>query len=272
MAIHQLATNVDALELHLATGASAGELFPVESASRNTGFLWQSIYEATAMVNSRIERQLSPVLKTITVGIDALYDPRLLRLPESVLEVVSISGGGGSPVGLIVNTARRFLVRTDADWTMGLRDRVTITGYFAYHTDAANAWDMLDTITVDDSAAEFMVADASLYARGDIIRAADELMLVQDKDEDTNQLTVLRAINGTTAAAYTSEPLAVYRQMTDIAQITREVAAYVYKNRHRVNEVFSVPGGTVQVGALASDIWKTIDHHHPENANEHPYQ
>lgn len=270
----QVYTTIEALLLHLATGATPGLLYDSAKAAQNIDFLWQAIIEASAMVSNRLERRFTPYLRTESIGIDALYDPRLLKLPDSALEVIGVTGGGGAPTVMVAPGASSFLLRTDADWTLSFRDRVEVEAVYGYHVNPAAAWQTVDaSISFTANEVTKVVANASRYERGQLVRSDDEFMLITDIAINTNTLTLQRGINGTTATIHTDKPLQVYQVMIDVAEITREIAAHLYKNRHKVAEVFSLPGGgTVQTGSLAEDIWTTIDVYHPEFENRQPYR
>lgn len=92
---------------------------------------------------------------------------------------------------------------------------VTVSGTWGLHRDYANAWQAVDTLASNISAAvtAFTVADADgadtfglipRFSPGNLVRIDDELMEVTDVNTSTNVVTVRRGVNGTTAAAHSS--------------------------------------------------------------------
>ena len=74
--------------------------------------------------------------------------------------------------------------------------------------------------------------DSHEYPILGILRVDDELMLVTARNTSTKVLTVIRGINGTTAAAH-AEDATIYRFKPDetVRRMARRVAAWHYRRR-----------------------------------------
>jgi hypothetical protein len=92
---------------------------------------------------------------------------------------------------------------------------ILVTGIWGYHRNVDEGWvNSLDTLQagIDDSTQTLTVLDAdgtdlnqrTRFEVNRLIRVDDEYMLITAIDTDTNELTVLRGVNGTFAVAHDS--------------------------------------------------------------------
>lgn len=121
--------------------------------------------------------------------------------------------------------------------------QISITGTWGYHHDYANAWKSVDTITeaLDASETGITVGDADAsdwrfigdrYSYGTLIRVDDEMMLVLDMNASTNELTVQRGVNGSTAATHLANAAVEVFEVEDtIRRVTARQAALLYARR-----------------------------------------
>jgi len=121
-----------------------------------------------------------------------------------------------------------------------------VVGTWGYHEDWDNAWeDSQDTVenttSISASGTSLTVNDADgadLYALTprfkvlQLLKIEDEYLNVTAVNTTTNALTVVRGVNGTTAAAHVQDTaIYIYRPMPDIVQATLELAKYLYMHK-----------------------------------------
>lgn len=112
----------------------------------------------------------------------------------------------------------------------------TIGGVWGYNVDYANAWlevDALDagidasvtTLTVDDVDGDNPYGEAPRISAGNLIQIDDEWMDVIATDTATNAVTVIRGVNGSTAAPHAmGAAVSVYLVDENIRRICRQAA------------------------------------------------
>lgn len=112
----------------------------------------------------------------------------------------------------------------------------TIAGVWGYNVDYANAWlevDALDadinasvtTLTVDDVDGDNPYGESPRISAGNVIQIDDEWMDVIATDTATNSVTVIRGVNGSTAAAHSGGAVvSVYLVDENIRRICRQAA------------------------------------------------
>ena len=125
--------------------------------------------------------------------------------------------------------------------TTGSENAITINGIWGYHTYYPVAWTLASTLSsaINASTTTVPVTSSTPYTAGQIVRCNDELMLVTVVS--TNSLTVIRAWNGSTAAAHDSlTSLPVWKTQADVARGCMIQAARYYK---RNESVFGTTGG-----------------------------
>jgi hypothetical protein len=99
------------------------------------------------------------------------------------------------------------------------RLRAIVTGFWGWHTDYENAWQLSGdtiqdvgginatdtTITVTDADGEDYRSLTPRFSMGNLIRIGTEYLRVDEVNTTTNILTVRRGVNGTTAAAHAAD-------------------------------------------------------------------
>jgi hypothetical protein len=206
-------------------------------------------------------------------------DDSLLILDDDLLEVSSLTTANGTQT----ISSNDYLLKTGDTYNFPPYDRIelkgdgvvtafsysgspqqanTVTGLWGYHDDWANAWqDSLDT-TEDNplsaSATEITVNDADganifgltpRFMIQQILRIESEYVFVTGKNVITNKLTVIRGVNGTTAAAHAQNtPIYIYQPMDVITQAMEVLATYIYRRREAVGS--STDRGTAANGVL----------------------
>lgn len=122
---------------------------------------------------------------------------------------------------------------------------VKVTGTWGMNRDYDNAWlkydDVTDggginatvtTITVADADGKDPFGDVPRFSAGQLIRVDDEYMDVLDTNATANTLTVLRGVNGTTAAAHANgADIDVYQVDHIVRRATARQAAMLVARR-----------------------------------------
>lgn len=121
----------------------------------------------------------------------------------------------------------------------------TITGIWGYHSDYANAWQEVDelaanalvgdtTITVTDIDGVDAYGLTPRISTGSLLKIGDgeEFLEVTATDASTDIATVSRAVNGTTAEAYTSgDTVYVFQVEESIRRVVARQAGMIYARR-----------------------------------------
>lgn len=121
----------------------------------------------------------------------------------------------------------------------------SITGIWGFNTDYANAWLVVDAVTTTaittTTATTFTVADvdgdnplgeAPRISAGNVIQIDSEWMDVIGTDDVTNTVTVVRGVNGSTAATHAiGAEVSVYLVEEPIRRACTRQAAYMYARK-----------------------------------------
>jgi hypothetical protein len=207
---------------------------------------------ATAQIERYTGRSFLPVLATRHFD---WHDGRtLLFRGYDLLELTSITNGDGTTVDpaaiLPFGGINGPIVGVELDMTRGFFVYLTtktralaVTGVWGWHDDYARAWkpsgDTIPAGGVNASVTTFTVASVSgvdgwnlapRFQPGQLLRVDAEYMGLVAADASTNTLTVVRGVNGSTAAAHAaSASISVYVPPADIAEIALRWAAWLYK-------------------------------------------
>ena len=139
---------------------------------------------------------------------------------------------------------------------------VTVTGYWAYHRDYANAWASVDALAADINASvtALTVADVDgvdLYGLiprisiGNLLKIDSEFMEVIGTNTTTNVVTVRRGANGTTAAAHLQTAAVAVWQVEDAVKyaVARQTAMIFARKGAYTTVVIDAGGGEVRFPA-----------------------
>jgi hypothetical protein len=205
-------------------------------------------------------------------------NPCVLKLDDDLLEVTAFTTqNGGETVASTdyylmcggsynYTPYNRIVMRDDQDYpvllyTSSLQKSQALLGIWGYHEDWSNAWedsqDALAQAISSTTATTVNVADADgadllgmtpRFKIGQLIKVGSEYMYVTAVTAaSTNQLTVIRGVNGTTAATHdASTAIYIYRPMGEIMQAATRLAAWLYAQRDApFNKIIqAMPGGT----------------------------
>jgi hypothetical protein len=134
-----------------------------------------------------------------------------------------------------------------------------VTGMWGYHEDWDAAWqDSNDTVQddggIDASVTTITVSDADgadiygitpRFKVQRLLKIDDEYVYVTAVNTSTDKLTVIRGVNGTTAAVHDNgATIYVYQPMVEVAHAVKRLAAWLYGQRDApfVKQIVSVPG------------------------------
>lgn len=251
--------------------------------------IWNIIKSASALVTGRTLRYFVPYVYSAKLNESHVYDNATLILRSDLLGLTTITNGDGSAVDIDDTELypqdvdpKRMIILTSGEWTFtNIHSRVVVDGIWGFTKNYATAWgnslDELATAVISTTATTITVNDAdglddraeTRFQVGDYLLIDDEQMQVRSVDVDDNLLTVLRGVNGTTAATHLiSRPISAWRQNEDVRWATSQIAVWMYKNKDTQNEVFQTPGGEVRVGGLSPQIWEAVDQFRLEKRRE----
>ncbi len=214
--------------------------------------MFAKLRAATAQVDRYTGRTFLPVIASRLFN---WCSPRLLLFRGfDLLELTTILNGDGTPidpsaiitlggingplVGVELDVTKAFFVY-QATKTRAL----TVTGVWGWHDDYANAWkpsgDSIPAGGITANATTFTVANVSgpdgwnlspRFQSGQLLKVESEYMHLVAVNSSTNTLTVVRGVNGSTAATHAaSAPISIYMPPADIAEIALRWAGWLYK-------------------------------------------
>jgi hypothetical protein len=139
-----------------------------------------------------------------------------------------------------------------------------VTGWWGYHEDWSNAWqDSQDTvendpltstgtsISVNDADGADLFGNTPRFKVGQTLRIETEYVYVTAVTAaTTNTLTVIRGVNGTTAAAHDQNTaIYVYRPMHEIEQAALRLSHWLYgqKGAGYQSRIRNLAAGTLEI-------------------------
>jgi hypothetical protein len=178
--------------------------------------------------------------------------PTELLLDDDLLELTTLANGDGTTVPLnnvillpddAPAGALLLIAGSSFIWTQTPVQAATVTGIWGWHDRWASAWrDSSDTVQnnpLSSSATSITVADTDgtdiageppRFQVGHLLKIESEYLRVLAVNTATNVLTVLRGVNGTTAASHIlNTPIYTYQPSPDIAAIALTRAAQLYR-------------------------------------------
>jgi len=238
--------------------------------------LIESLRRAARLIDTLTGRQFYPTLATRHFDGSGNSD---LWLPEPLLTATTVSLSsdlGVTYTALVANTdywvsnGREYdktpyqllRINPNGDYSVWYANHraVKIVDIFGYHTDYAQAWP-LSGDSVQDSggitavATSITVADGNgaddqgvtpRFSCGNLLKIEDEFL--QLASVSTNTLTVVRAVNGTTAATHAKDKLIyVWRPEPIVTQATLIQGARWFK---RGQQAYADASASVELGQL----------------------
>ena len=241
-------TTLDAVKAQLKlSGVDADDDALVETAIMNatdliTGFCQRSFvpYRETKLFDARGEG--------ISDG------GRTLRLRADLLAVHTLTNGDSTAVASnqyalhgsgYPKWAIELLPSSGVTWTYTTdwQNKISVEATWGYHEDYARAWvatldEVEDAGGINATVQTLTVGDAdgrdaryhTRFAVGQLLRIEDEYLKVVVVNTSTNVLTVLRGVNGTTAATHAKDTaISSYAPMRNIEQAGLSLATWLYR-------------------------------------------
>lgn len=216
--------------------------------------LMKALQQASHILESLTNRRYCPAVESRSVTIDTDL-PSMLILPDDLLSLTTITNEDGSSISL--SDVR--LIPDHEDLPIGViqlingasftyaespLSAVTLTGTWGWHDRWTQAWrDSGDTVQdnpLSSGATTLPVSDADgvdgdgfspRFQVGHLLQIESEYLRVIGVDSATNQLTVQRAVNGTSAASHAqSTPIQTYQPVPAIRDLCMRYAEMLYKS------------------------------------------
>lgn len=161
------------------------------------------------------------------------------------------------------------------DWSTTPQKIIAITGTWGYHERWDDAW--VDTLDTVQNATQISAAGLSLTftdidgddENGDdrciaqsLLKIGDEFLYVTATNTTSQVATVVRGVNGSTAAAHLNG-VAIYRYapMDEVVDAVRHLAAWMYAKRDTPgsDDKLIVPGAGVIVSQWPAEVRDTVE-------------
>jgi len=239
--MNTLAT-VDALRRHLDI-----------SIADDDGRLLHSLIASTRIIHQYTARRFIPYHAMVLHNPPTQTPHDELSLASDLLILDSLTIDGEliplSDVRLVEN---HLLIREqNGSFATGTGEQgsIEVTGIWGFHDDYANAWHNSEdtvqdaslsatatTITVTDADANHFpkIANGGLphFQIGQMLQIGSEWIRVLDVDTATNQLTVVRGMNSTTAQSHAQgTPIEIYEPMSDVEWACLRLAEWMLTER-----------------------------------------
>lgn len=157
---------------------------------------------------------------------------------------------------IVVNTSSTTFGAVSVAWDTAY----AITGTWGYHDNLVQAYTTIQAaFTSTSNETTITVTDASQFETLQYLRAESELMQVTAINTTDDELTVVRGVNGTTAAAHTAVPLQRFNVIPAIALCATRLVAYLYQKRTDVGGTVAFQDGTIVLDALPLIVRQTLN-------------
>lgn len=245
--------------------------------------LRNAVHAASSLAHGYTHRWFVPFVQTRTY--DAIGDhigAYYLDLDTDLLELTTLTNGDSAAIASSIYLLRPSNVtpknrielrlsgftsfRYNTDWQAA----ISVDGIWGYHDDYTNAWGSTgQTLAsgINSSATTFDVTSAAASV-DDQYRTAFEVLgylkieneMLQITNISTDTLTVLRGVNGTTAASHSSGvAIKNYRQIPEIESAVGSLAAWLYRNRQTIGErVTFLSGAEIVTNIAPQNIRDTL--------------
>lgn len=213
-----------------------------------------ALQAASAQIERSSGRRFSPHVATLAHDVNPRHPDELL-LADDLLQLDSITNGDGSSIDVVdvitlpeaaldgPISVLRLAGGRAFNWTETPLRAVAVSGIWGWHDRWTRAWfDSGDTVQdnpLNSSSSTITVSDADgadsygispRFQIGQLLRLEDEYVRVLAVNTATNMLTVLRGVNGTTAAAHDQNTvIQVYQPPLDLEMLCLRWAMWLYK-------------------------------------------
>ena len=132
-------------------------------------------------------------------------------------------------------------------------------GTWGYVENLSQAWvTVIRAFTCTSSETVFPVLDANLFETLQYLRCESEMMQVVSRNTTDNEITVVRGVNGTSAASHSAVPLQKFKVTSAIADAATRWVAYRYQRRTDVGQTVQLPDGSVVIANGPEGVAKTL--------------
>lgn len=226
-------------------------------------FLLGLCYTASRMIDGTTRRFFYPKIDTRDYDHPEREADTVLKVDGDLLAVTTFTTNNGNTT---VSASDYFLM-TGTSYNLAPYDRIAlksdgtqpnllysgtiqkanqVIGTWGYHEDYDNAWlDSLDAVAdvggINASVTSITVTDADgadsngvtpRFSAGQLLQIGSEWLYASAVDTTTNKLTVVRGVNGSTAAIHAQAvTIYVYRPEADIEHAARRLAAWLYAQK-----------------------------------------
>lgn len=216
--------------------------------------LLAALQAASAQIEQAAGRQFSPRVATLEHDVNLRHVDELL-LQDDLLQLEAITNGDGSsidPLDVVTLpesgmdgpiSVLRLVSGQYFTWNETPLRAVAISGIWGWHDRWSRAWrgsadtvqnnplnSTSSTLTVSDADGADSYAIAPRFQAGQLVRIEDEYLRVLAVNANTNVLTVLRGVNGTTAAAHNQATVIdIFQPALEVEILCLRWAMWLYK-------------------------------------------
>jgi hypothetical protein len=203
---------------------------------------------ASRYMDTKTGRHFTPYAETLYYDVPMAddLDPRLLKLDDDLLEVITLVNGDGVTIASTEynlrpkNTSPASGIRLKdnstyiwaSDGAGDIHDVIAVTGIWGFHNRYTSAWSLVTTAAeaMDATETGYDVTDGTSIVRGDLIRFDNELGYVSSVN--ANSLIITRGENESTAATHlTAINIYAWQIMDEVKNAILEIANTAYKRR-----------------------------------------
>lgn len=211
--------------------------------------LLTALEAAAAQIERGTGRRFCPRQKAIQHNYTSSLE---LLLDDDLLELTSLTNGDNSGINLndvipVPDEAPFSYLRLTGSgaftWNTSPLQAITVNGIWGWHDRPINMWrlsgDTVQNNPLSSSATTLTVIDAdgadeeSRFPRfqvGHLLKIENEYLRVTTVNTVTNMLTVLRAVNGTSAASHVlNTPIYTYQPPAELNALALRWASWLYK-------------------------------------------
>jgi hypothetical protein len=223
----------------------------------------------------------------VSLGLPGWTGYQTLMLDNDLLEVKTLTNGDGTVITSVQYALRgrgypkwmiELLPSASLAWTYSTdwQDAISVDAIWGYHEDYSRAWvnsgdAIKDALGIDATTQAITVADAdgkdaryrTRFQVGHILKIEDEFMrVVAVTAGTTNTLTVLRGINGTTAATHAKDTaIYTYAPMRNVEQACLTLAIWLHRNKGTAGDVvqYLMDGTKIESGDVPQNVRRIVD-------------
>lgn len=232
-------------------------------------------------------RRFYPEVKTRYYDHPNVRDTTLLKLNANLLEITTLTTANATVTVAAADYNLMWAEGYDGppwnriqldpqgdqvyfEWSTTPAKANAVTGTWGWHDDWANAWlnsgDTLKSAVTSTSATTLTLnsvtgadghGNSPRFKQQQILKIDSEYLYVVSKDTTGHTLTVIRGVNGTTAATHSlGATVYVYQPPAMVRQVAVRLATFLYRQKDGQFETVTVPelGGISVPAGLPADI------------------